>query len=152
MGGTPPIGYELKGKMLLVNKTQTQVVRHIFRRTAALKSVAKLCRELKKQSHRTKPAGRRGRDCIEIAGKGRIVDIRNLALGPLRSDVARRTITLKERLPHPERRQVCWLVLEQRPRADLNPGSQCVECRNPFRDAVIVDGEVGRRAGEARLP
>ena len=55
MGGTPPIGYELKGKKLLVNKTQAQVVRHIFRRYAALKSVAKLCRELKAQSYRTKP-------------------------------------------------------------------------------------------------
>ncbi len=30
MGGTPPIGYELKGKKLLVNKTQAQVVRHIM--------------------------------------------------------------------------------------------------------------------------
>ena len=46
MGGTPPIGYALKDKKLLVNKTQAQVVRHIFRRYAALKSVAKLCREL----------------------------------------------------------------------------------------------------------
>ena len=55
MGGTPPIGYELSGKKLLVNKTQAQVVRHIFRRYAALKSVAKLCRELKAQSYRTKP-------------------------------------------------------------------------------------------------
>src|SRR5580698_9176041 len=55
MGGTPPIGYELKGKKLLVNTTQAQVVRHIFRRYAALKSVAKLCRELKAQSYRTKP-------------------------------------------------------------------------------------------------
>jgi site-specific DNA recombinase len=55
MGGTPPIGYELKAKKLLVNKTQAQVVRHIFRRYAALKSVAKLCRELKVQSYRTKP-------------------------------------------------------------------------------------------------
>ena len=55
MGGTPPIGYALKGKKLLVNKTQAQVVRHIFRRYLALKSVAKLCRELKLQSYRTKP-------------------------------------------------------------------------------------------------
>jgi site-specific DNA recombinase len=55
VGGTPPIGYELKGKKLLVNKTQARVVRHIFRRYAALKSVAKLCRELKAQSYRTKP-------------------------------------------------------------------------------------------------
>jgi DNA invertase Pin-like site-specific DNA recombinase len=37
MGGTPPIGYELKGKKLLVNKTQAQVVQHIFRRYTALK-------------------------------------------------------------------------------------------------------------------
>ena len=49
MGGTPPIGYELKGKKLLVNKTQAQVVRHIFGRYAALKSVAKLCRELRRR-------------------------------------------------------------------------------------------------------
>jgi site-specific DNA recombinase len=55
MGGTPPIGYELKGKKLLANQTQAQVVRHIFRRYAALKSVAKLCRELKAHSYRTKP-------------------------------------------------------------------------------------------------
>src|SRR5262244_93513 len=54
MGGTPPIGYELKGKKLIVNQTQAQVVRHIFRRYAAVKSVAKLCRELKAQSYRTK--------------------------------------------------------------------------------------------------
>ena len=50
MGGTPPIGYELKGKKLLVNKTQAQVVRHIFRRYAALKSVAKLCRSLRRRA------------------------------------------------------------------------------------------------------
>ena len=55
MGGTPPIGYELKDKKLLVNQRQAQVVRHIFRRYAALKSVAKLCRELKAQGYRTKP-------------------------------------------------------------------------------------------------
>jgi site-specific DNA recombinase len=55
MGGTPPIGYELKDKKLLVNQTQAQVVRHIFRRYAALKSVAKLCRELEAQRYRTGP-------------------------------------------------------------------------------------------------
>jgi site-specific DNA recombinase len=55
MGGTPPIGYELKDKKLLVNQRQVKVVRRIFRRYAALKSVAKLCRELKAQGYRTKP-------------------------------------------------------------------------------------------------
>ena len=55
MGGTPPIGYALKDKQLLVNQTQAEVVRHIFRRYAALKSVAKLCRELEAQRYRTGP-------------------------------------------------------------------------------------------------
>jgi len=55
MGGTPPIGYELKDKKLLVSKTQAQVVRHIFGRYAALNSVAKLGRELKAQGYRTNP-------------------------------------------------------------------------------------------------
>jgi DNA invertase Pin-like site-specific DNA recombinase len=54
MGGTPPIGYALKDKKLLVDQRQAQVVRHIFRRYAALKSVARLCRELKAESYRTK--------------------------------------------------------------------------------------------------
>src|SRR5258708_12506015 len=46
MGGTPPIGYELKDKKLLVNQTQAQVVRHIFPRYPTLKSLPKLAREL----------------------------------------------------------------------------------------------------------
>jgi len=45
----------LKDKKLLVNQKQVKVVRHIFRRYAALKSVAKLGRELKAQGYRTKP-------------------------------------------------------------------------------------------------
>jgi site-specific DNA recombinase len=64
MGGAPPIGYELGDKKLLINHQQAQVVRHIFRRYQALKSVAKLCRELEMQGYRTKPytsvAGRSG--------------------------------------------------------------------------------------------
>jgi site-specific DNA recombinase len=55
MGGTPPIGYALKDQKLLVDRQQVRVVRHIFRRYTALKSVAKLCRELEVQGYRTKP-------------------------------------------------------------------------------------------------
>jgi DNA invertase Pin-like site-specific DNA recombinase len=55
MGGTPPIGYALKDRKLVVDEKQAQVVRHIFRRYAALGSVAKLCRELQAQGYRTKP-------------------------------------------------------------------------------------------------
>jgi hypothetical protein len=55
MGGTPPIGYALKDQKLLVDHKQAKVVRHIFHRYAALRSVAKLCRELQAQGYRTKP-------------------------------------------------------------------------------------------------
>src|SRR5262249_9503056 len=55
MGGTSPIGYALKEQKLWVDHKQAQVVRHIFRRYAALKSVAKLCRELQVRGYRTKP-------------------------------------------------------------------------------------------------
>jgi DNA invertase Pin-like site-specific DNA recombinase len=54
-GGTPPIGYEIKQQKLVVEHKQAQVVRHIFRRYAALRSVRKLHRELKAQGYRTKP-------------------------------------------------------------------------------------------------
>jgi site-specific DNA recombinase len=55
MGGTPPIGYTLGDKKLLVDPKQAQVVRNIFRRYTVLKSVARLCRELKAKGYRTKP-------------------------------------------------------------------------------------------------
>jgi site-specific DNA recombinase len=55
MGGTPAIGYALKDQKLVVDRKQARVVRHIFHRYAALRSVAKLCRELKAQGYRTKP-------------------------------------------------------------------------------------------------
>jgi hypothetical protein len=59
-------------------------------------------------------ARRLRRDRIGIAGEGWIVDIKNLALGPLRSAVARRAIALEDRCPRRdlrERRGVCWLRL-----------------------------------------
>src|SRR5262249_10277939 len=59
----PPIGYALKDQKLLVDEKQAQVVRHIFRRYAALKSVAQLCRELGAQGYRTKPFSSVGGRC-----------------------------------------------------------------------------------------
>src|SRR5262249_5381430 len=42
MGGTPPLGYELKDRKLVVNETEAEVVQHIFRRYVQLGTVAKL--------------------------------------------------------------------------------------------------------------
>jgi site-specific DNA recombinase len=42
MGGLPSLGYDVKDRKLVVNKTEAETVRHIFRRYAELKSVREL--------------------------------------------------------------------------------------------------------------
>ncbi len=42
MGGTPPLGYDVKDRKLVVNEAEAEVVRHIFRRYLQLGTVAKL--------------------------------------------------------------------------------------------------------------
>ena len=46
MGGTPPLGYDPKGRALEVNETEAILVRHIFDRYLALQSVGLLWAEL----------------------------------------------------------------------------------------------------------
>src|ERR1700674_3673007 len=46
MGGRPPLGYDVKDRKLVVNETEGETVRHIFRRYAALQSVRLLKAEL----------------------------------------------------------------------------------------------------------
>ena len=46
MGGTVPLGYDSKDRKLLVNETEAEVVRHVFRRYVALGSVRELKDEL----------------------------------------------------------------------------------------------------------
>ena len=46
MGGLPPLGYDVQDRKLVVNATEADTVRHIFRRYAELKSVLALKEEL----------------------------------------------------------------------------------------------------------
>src|ERR1043166_4230484 len=63
MGGTVPLGYMAKDRTLVVNETEAQTVRHIYRRYAELGSVRLLKRELDADGivskRRQSPDGRR---------------------------------------------------------------------------------------------
>jgi DNA invertase Pin-like site-specific DNA recombinase len=54
MGGTPPLGYDVKGRKLVVNETEAELIRHIFRQYVLLCTVAKLTLALEAEGHRTK--------------------------------------------------------------------------------------------------
>jgi site-specific DNA recombinase len=46
MGGLPSLGYDVKDRKLLINETEAETVRHIFRRYVELKSVRELKEDL----------------------------------------------------------------------------------------------------------
>jgi DNA invertase Pin-like site-specific DNA recombinase len=54
MGGTPPLGYDVVERKLIVNEREAELVRDIFRRYAEHGSAAKLVRELEIEGHTTK--------------------------------------------------------------------------------------------------
>src|SRR5208282_2320523 len=54
MGGMPAIGYDIRERKLVINDPEAKVIRHIFSRYAALRSVGKLGRELKSQGYLTR--------------------------------------------------------------------------------------------------
>ena len=54
MGGRVPVGYDVKGRALVVNNKEASQVRHIYERYIALGSVAKLKQELDAQGIRSK--------------------------------------------------------------------------------------------------
>ncbi|WP_419198662.1 recombinase family protein [Wolbachia endosymbiont of Rhagoletis cingulata] len=54
MGGTLPLGYDVKDKELIINEKEAKTVKHIFERYVELKSMAGLARELNSQGYRTK--------------------------------------------------------------------------------------------------
>ena len=62
MGGNVPLGYDAVGRSLVANETEAELVRHIFRRYLALKSVHALKQELRRDGfvskRRTTLAGR----------------------------------------------------------------------------------------------
>lgn len=54
MGGTPPLGYDVRDRKLLVNEPEAALVRDIFARYAETGSAAQLVRELQIEGHTTK--------------------------------------------------------------------------------------------------
>ena len=54
MGGTVPLGYDVKDRKLVINETEAKLVRHIFARYAELGSVTLLQAELDAHGHRSK--------------------------------------------------------------------------------------------------
>ena len=60
-GGTVPLGYDAKDKKLVVNKTEAETVRTIFRRYLELQSFSKLVADLDRRKHRHQAAQHQGR-------------------------------------------------------------------------------------------
>jgi site-specific DNA recombinase len=54
MGGMPPLGYDVVERKLIPNPTEAQIVQEIFKRFAALPSMANLVRELRARGIRSK--------------------------------------------------------------------------------------------------
>ena len=54
MGGTPPLGYDVRERKLVVNESEAVLVRDIFARYAETGSAAQLVRELQIEGHTTK--------------------------------------------------------------------------------------------------
>ena len=54
MGGTPPLGYDVQERKLIINEPEAALVRDIFARYAETGSAAQLVRELQIEGHTTK--------------------------------------------------------------------------------------------------
>ena len=54
MGGTPPLGYDVRERKLIVNETEADLVRLIFKRFIRVGSVTKVAQELRRAGHTTK--------------------------------------------------------------------------------------------------
>ncbi len=54
VGGTPPLGYDVKDKKLVINDKEAELVRLIYERFAILQSMTLLTKELRDQGYRTK--------------------------------------------------------------------------------------------------
>ena len=54
MGGNPPLGYDVRDRKLVVNETEAELVRLIFKRFLRVGSATKLAQELRRAGHTTK--------------------------------------------------------------------------------------------------
>ncbi|MCW2389185.1 hypothetical protein M2333_002231 [Sphingobium sp. B11D3B] len=60
MGGNPPLGYDVKGRALVINQAEASQVRHIMNRYIALGSLQALVEELLRDGYRTRQLQGRG--------------------------------------------------------------------------------------------
>jgi DNA invertase Pin-like site-specific DNA recombinase len=70
MGGPVPLGYDVREKKLVVNKTEAELVRHIMRCYLEVESVVELADELNRQGHRTKVQQRASGPTAAAASSG----------------------------------------------------------------------------------
>jgi len=54
MGGTPPLGYDVRDRKLVVNEAEAELVRLVFSRFLRVGSATKLAQELRRAGHTTK--------------------------------------------------------------------------------------------------
>ncbi len=54
MGGVPPLGYDVRDRKLVVNESEAELVRLIFKRFLRVGSATKLAQELRRAGHTTK--------------------------------------------------------------------------------------------------
>ena len=77
MGGPLPLGYDVKDRKLMINEKEAKIVRHIFDRYCALKSIGELAGELERDGIRSKPrtyrSGRKAGN--QIFGKGALAHL-----------------------------------------------------------------------------
>jgi hypothetical protein len=83
MGGSPPLGYDVKDRKLVVNAAEAELVRLIFRRFVDLGSTLLLIRELNAQARATGPSrgGPRPAPSERVDRSTRARSIRSCAIG-----------------------------------------------------------------------
>ena len=54
MGGTPPLGYDVENRQLVINQAEAEIVRGVWQRFVELRSTTELARELNRQGVTTK--------------------------------------------------------------------------------------------------
>jgi len=87
LGGTVPLGFDVKDKKLVINEEEAEVIKHIFARFKELKSIGLLTKELNSQGYRTKmyvkKTGTYGGGLYRVAGL-RLIITNPIYMGKIR--------------------------------------------------------------------
>ena len=144
MGGTIPLGYDIKDRKLVVNVTEAETVRLIFERYAELGSVALLQAELARRGFRSKR--REGANGL-IAGGGTFS--RGILYLILQNRLYRGEIPHKGNV-YPGRHEAIvdaglWQIVQEKLEANRSASSLAIGVKAPsLLTGLIVDGEGNR--------